>query len=193
MGKVSLIVIWLSALVVSPTLADELGFETTQEGIVRGLTEPLPVQPLKTRSWSRSLRAIIVEEKAGKEVTEETVVSSTSQAPSVNLKILFDYDSHRIRPDSYDILNELGKAVTTELLIDRRITIKGHTDSDGSDAYNLKLSLNRAMAVKKFLVENFSVSGERLRVVALGEALPLVPNISPENKQLNRRVEILAE
>lgn len=201
MRKVTFIACCLSFFVVSIGSADELGFESTQEGIVRELTRSLPGKSLRTRSLSipdaaahpRGLRAIVVEEKEGKEVKEEVVVSSFPTAPSVNLKILFDYDSYRIRPDSYAILNELGKAVTAEVLIDRRITIKGHTDSDGTEAYNLTLSLNRALAVKHYLIGNFSISGERLRVMALGEAVPLAPNTSPKNKQLNRRVEIQAE
>jgi len=68
--------------------------------------------------------------------------------------------------------------------------LKGHTDSDGSDAYNLHLSLNRALAVQHYLAGNFNLETDRLRVVGYGESMPLVSNISPHNKQLNRRVEV---
>ena len=64
------------------------------------------------------------------------------------------------------------------------------TDSDGSDAYNLKLSLNRALSVKDYLVGNFSIKRDRLKVVGYGEAVPLAPNTSALNKQMNRRVEV---
>ena len=69
--------------------------------------------------------------------------------------------------------------------------INGHTDSDGKDKYNLRLSLNRAGAVKKYLMDHYNVSRDRLKVMGYGECMPLKPNTSEKNKQLNRRVEIV--
>lgn len=112
---------------------------------------------------------------------------------SVNLRIEFDYDSYRIRPASHGYLDELGKALTGDLLNHKKIVIKGHTDSDGARAYNRKLSLNRAESVKDYLVGNFAIGAGRLRVVGHGETRPLVPNTTAANKQINRRVEIQAE
>jgi len=88
-------------------------------------------------------------------------------------------------------LNELGQALTSEKLKGIPVSINGHTDSDGKDAYNLKLSLNRAFAVKSYLTSNYSISPSLLKVVGYGEGLPLVPNNSQANKQINRRVEIV--
>ena len=184
----------------SVAVAGELGFETTKEGIVRGLTRPLPNQTVQIRSFTvpntalRSMRSIIVvEKKEGKEIKEEVWLTSDPPAASVNLKILFDYDSYQIRANSYGLLNELGKAVTSDALRNRQIIIKGHTDSDGHEMYNLKLSLNRAIAVRNYLIGNFFIEDEKLRVQGFGEAVPLVSNTTNRNKQLNRRVEIQAE
>jgi outer membrane protein OmpA-like peptidoglycan-associated protein len=187
--------------IVSVVPAQEVGFETTSEGIVRGLTrswkkppaDTVSPPPSDTQSSMEMRKIIVVRKKEGKDVEEEIVVSDTDQTPSVNLKILFDYDSYQIRPESYRLLAELGEALTGDVLRDKQIIINGHTDSDGSEAYNLKLSLNRALSVKNYLVGNYSIGRDRLKIVGYGEALPLVANTTPANKQINRRVEIQAE
>jgi len=69
------------------------------------------------------------------------------------------------------------------------IEIAGHTDSDGSESFNQKLSQLRVDTVKKRLVSK-GIKGYRLRAKGYGESRPLVPNTSDENKQKNRRVEI---
>jgi len=69
------------------------------------------------------------------------------------------------------------------------IDVTGHTDSDGSDAYNQELSERRAMSVAQSLVTN-GVLSERLLIAGYGETRPIAPNTTPEGKQANRRVEI---
>lgn len=68
------------------------------------------------------------------------------------------------------------------------ISIAGHTDSDGSEMLNLKLSQDRADAVKNYLIKNGLVEGN-LTTKGFGEGVPLVKNSSDSNKQINRRVE----
>lgn len=177
--------------------AGEYGFETTSEGIADALTRPAPEQQIRTRSLTRSFtpgtRAIKVVMKDQGQTMEETVIVSEGPGPqSVNLKIEFDSNSYAIRPDSFRLLGELGKALTSDRIKGKTLILKGHTDSDGEDAYNLTLSLNRALAVQSYLVGNFAIESDRLRVVGYGEALPLVPNTTAGNKQLNRRVEVQA-
>lgn len=69
------------------------------------------------------------------------------------------------------------------------VEVTGHTDSDGKDAANLKLSQQRADAVKKWLSEH-SIAPERIVAKGMGETQPVAPNDTPENKAQNRRVEI---
>lgn len=177
--------------------AEDLKFETTAEGIIDALTIPKAEQTIKTRSLkglgdpkTRGLK--IVEEEQGQIVEKTVMVSGNQPTRGVNLKIEFDVDSFSIRPGSFKLLNELGKALTSEKLNEKDVIVKGHTDSDGEDAYNLGLSLNRANAVRQYLTLNFSISATRLKVVGYGEAMPLVSNTSETNKQINRRVEIEA-
>ena len=71
-----------------------------------------------------------------------------------------------------------------------KIEIDGHTDSRGSDAYNLGLSRRRAAAVRVYLLDHFPhLRPEQLTTKGYGESKPLVPNTSPANMAQNRRVE----
>jgi len=66
--------------------------------------------------------------------------------------------------------------------------MSAHTDSYGSDEYNVKLSANRARSVMDYIISR-GVSPSRIRSEGYGETKPVAPNDTPENRQLNRRVE----
>ncbi len=100
--------------------------------------------------------------------------------------INFKVDSDEITVDSYHILNEAA-AVLLEYP-NLRIEVQGHTDSDGSEEYNLDLSARRAKAVVDYLIGR-GVPPERLEWVGYGESRPLVPEKGPDSKAVNRRVE----
>ena len=70
--------------------------------------------------------------------------------------------------------------------------VEGHTDSQGSDAVNQPLSLNRASAVRDYLVSR-GVPQEKISAVGLGASRPLVDNNTAENRANNRRVEIVIQ
>lgn len=103
--------------------------------------------------------------------------------------ILFATNSDRIRPESTPTLEEIGSMLKTHA--DLRLTIEGHTDSDGEEAYNQELSERRAAAVKAYLVEKHGIDGARLDTAGFGESKPVGDNASPEGKQQNRRVELV--
>jgi outer membrane protein OmpA-like peptidoglycan-associated protein len=69
------------------------------------------------------------------------------------------------------------------------IDVEGHTDSDGSEAYNQQLSLNRASSVGMYL-QSHGVNGQRIVTFGAGEVRPIASNNTPEGKQQNRRVEL---
>lgn len=73
---------------------------------------------------------------------------------------------------------------------DRRMVVEGHTDSQGSNATNQPLSLNRAAAVRDYLMTR-GVAADKISAVGLGSTRPLVDNTTPENRANNRRVEIV--
>ena len=69
------------------------------------------------------------------------------------------------------------------------LSIEGHTDSTGSDAFNQTLSIQRADNVKNYLIKQ-SIIDTRLKTSGLGESMPIANNDTESNRSLNRRVEI---
>jgi outer membrane protein OmpA-like peptidoglycan-associated protein len=194
-------------LLVSSSLSTsgELGFEDTAKGIAKRLLEPAArpaVRAVKTRSLGGTARTAgikvrgltLVETRPGRTTVVEKTVTIPQERTGgfVNLAVRFDVDSYAIRPGSIPLLDELGKALSYPGLSDRSVFVNGHTDSDGDEGYNLRLSLNRARAVKQYLTNNHAISPDRLKMMGYGEGVPLASNTSVAHKQLNRRVEIVA-
>lgn len=71
------------------------------------------------------------------------------------------------------------------------LKIEGHTDSVGSDSYNMNLSLKRAIAVATYLISNEGVDSGRIFITGLGKSVPLADNSTAEGRKKNRRTEIL--
>jgi outer membrane protein OmpA-like peptidoglycan-associated protein len=173
-------------------------FARTAEEIVEALTHTKTQQEIKTRSLKTHVRGKtrglrIVRKEDGKIVEKAILISERNPVRSANIRVEFDFDAYSIRSDSFGLLKELGKALTSERLKGVAVVLRGHTDSNGEVAYNLNLSLKRAFAVKKYLIANFQISPSLLKVEGYGEGLPLVPNTSEMNKQVNRRVEIVVD
>jgi peptidoglycan-associated lipoprotein len=107
--------------------------------------------------------------------------------PIVLQNIYYDFDSSALRPESVSELNRLIKILTDNPSIS--ILLSSHTDTNGSEAYNLKLSNRRAKSVLDYLLTN-GVDGERLTSFGFGESRPLVyPELSDADEQANRRTE----
>ena len=104
------------------------------------------------------------------------------------LKLLFDFDSAELRPES---LTELERVVTFMNDVPfATALIEGHTDSVGSAAYNLKLSDRRAKAVYDYLTSR-GVDPARLSSIGKGLTAPIADNATAEGRQLNRRVMLI--
>lgn len=99
----------------------------------------------------------------------------------------FQNDKSIILKNSYGDL----EALTNLLLVreELNISLKGHTDNNGTEAYNLRLSKNRVEAVKKFLVAN-GVAANRIKTEHYGESKPIADNNTEEGRSRNRRVEM---
>jgi len=103
--------------------------------------------------------------------------------------ILFDVNKDIIHQESYPVINQFGDALQKDASL--RIKIVGHTDSDGAADANLALSKKRADAVKKYLVDHYLLSGDRLQTDGKGATMPVAPNTSADGKAKNRRVEFI--
>lgn len=106
----------------------------------------------------------------------------------VTTGIKFDVNKATIKPESMGVINEIVKLMTEKPEL--KFSVEGHTDSDGEEAANLKLSEARAKAVMDKMIE-LGISGDRLKFKGLGESKPLGDNSTPEGKATNRRVEFI--
>lgn len=99
--------------------------------------------------------------------------------------VYFDYGSHQLKEEAYPVLDKAAKMMNDEGAL--KLYITGYTDDRGSEGFNLELSLNRANAVKDYLITK-GVSGENVIVSAMGKNEPVNGNSNDEERALNRRV-----
>jgi OOP family OmpA-OmpF porin len=105
------------------------------------------------------------------------------------LRLNFDYNKAYVKKIYYPQLKKIARILKNNPNL--KIEIAGYTDDIGSEEYNLKLSQNRAQAVKNVLVKVYGIDPKRVVVKGYGEKYPLLPNDSATNRALNRRVEIV--
>ena len=105
-----------------------------------------------------------------------------------NEKILFAFSKSDLSDSAKMNLNKLATALTN--YPNTNIEIQGHTDSRGTEEYNMGLSLRRANAVRDYLVSK-GIDGSRMTVKGYGESAPAYTNDTPEGMAQNRRVEFL--
>lgn len=118
------------------------------------------------------------------------------EAPKVDEKfvienVYYDFNKADLKPASYPALDEIVRMLNT--YPNMSIELGAHTDSKGSDTYNMKLSEARAQSVVKYLVEK-GIAAERLVAKGYGETAPVAPNEidgkdNPEGREKNRRTE----
>ncbi|MHB0917340.1 MAG: OmpA family protein, partial [Thiobacillus sp.] len=99
----------------------------------------------------------------------------------------FDFDKATLRQEDIGSLD--NDVATLKTWGDVDIEVAGHTDSMGSDAYNMKLSQQRAEAVRNFLISR-GVAADRLTAKGYGESQPVADNATEEGRFKNRRVEL---
>ena len=141
------------------------------------------IGPRKPRS-----RGIAVVPDAGPGPAEATAPASEPRGMALPA-IQFEFDSDRFTPGARRQVEELGHALLQPALRSFVFSVQGHTDSVGSAAYNRDLSARRASAVKRYLVDDMSVSADRLIEVGLGEGYPITG--IPSDDERNRRVEVV--
>ena len=111
---------------------------------------------------------------------------SKSGAAALSLPVRFAFDSAEILPAARTQLDALAEGIKL-LAPERIVTVEGHTDAVGADAYNLELSRARAQAVRLYLVQRHGIDAARLKTVAYGEGRP-IEGTDP-NAAVNRRVQ----
>jgi OOP family OmpA-OmpF porin len=116
------------------------------------------------------------------------LVVVTEKKIELKQTVFFETGRARIRTVSNPLLNEVAQALNDNPTI--KVEIQGHTDSQGADAFNLKLSEQRAQAVQVYLIKR-GVTSDRMVAKGYGEGVPIADNRTAAGRSQNRRVEFV--
>jgi outer membrane protein OmpA-like peptidoglycan-associated protein len=117
------------------------------------------------------------------------LVGNLNNMAQITIAIAFELNSAQIRPDSFKAVGLMADALNSPYLQGSRFVIVGNTDATGSREYNLKLSQERADAIRNALINPFGINPARLEAVGLGEEQLLDP-AHPDAAE-NRRVQLI--
>ena len=155
------------------------------------LKKPEAPKPLDTTKPLDSDNDGIIDEKDN--CPNEKGLANNDGCPKADMKafnyknIQFEFNSSVLKTSSYIVLDAIAQQMKNNL--DTKFLLDGHSSAEGSDQRNMMLSVDRANAVKAYLVNN-GIKNSNLITKGYGESKPIVPNSSDSNKALNRRVEI---
>jgi outer membrane protein OmpA-like peptidoglycan-associated protein len=116
-----------------------------------------------------------------------SLIIVTQEKIEIRQQVHFAKQRAKILPDSFELLSQVADAIKSGNL--KQVLIEGHTDSDGPDLRNLRLSQQRADAVRKFLMDRSGIDPNILQAIGFGETKPIASNKTTKGKALNRRVE----
>ena len=164
---------------------NDMGFVITKNGNSAFLIRNLDIYFADLTELDKEIKPI-------QEALEDTIVIKTAEITkeeqkSTSYTILFDFDGYSLDDNAIKTLTEIANLKEIKK---RKLSIIGHTDSNGDENYNLKLSEKRVESVKNWLQKN------NIPTVIKdfkGEQQPIVKNNNPNNRSKNRRVEILIE
>ena len=149
------------------------------------LSLPLTARRLTTtqmRNNTIRINALEIDEVDITRVRGPREVTVVMDSRSLN----FDFDKYNVKPEYYGVLQNLIEYMNYN---DYDVTIVGHTDSKGTEAYNMGLGQRRADSVKAKLLEFGLVSDRILGTESRGESEPVATNDTEEGRAQNRRIE----
>ncbi|MES2627196.1 MAG: OmpA family protein [Pseudomonadota bacterium] len=160
-----------------------------REAELRDQERELDVKDAELAAKQAQLEAAEREAQAlADELEEVSMVVNERGTVLVLSDIMFDFDSAALKPGSENALNKIAQFLINQDSSD--LKVEGHTDSLGTDGYNLVLSSDRAESVRDALVAR-GVPRERISIAGYGEDYPVASNDGEAGRQLNRRVEIV--
>ncbi len=101
----------------------------------------------------------------------------------------FDSGKSEIKPDNFTLLTKVQSAI--RIFPRGEIIVEGHTDSYGGDETNMRLSEERAEAVRQYLLANMNINPSQIKAMGFGETRPIGNNETPEGREKNRRIDIV--
>ena len=159
--------------------------KAAKEGLAAKTAELATEQKARLEADNRTAeaRADLAKLAAVKEEARGLVVTLSGS-------VLFASDKATLLPAAKDRLDQVAAALMATK--DRRLTIEGHTDAQGSSSYNQDLSQRRADAVRSYIISR-GYSGDLIHAQGIGKERPIADNTSAEGRANNRRVEIIID
>lgn len=127
-----------------------------------------------------------IPDKPGEFISELTIQIEPPKTYTLD-NVFFDTGLATLKPASYKALNDLFEAMKLKPIL--IIEIAGHTDNTGTVEINMKLSQDRADAVRNYLIKN-GIAANRVTAKGYGDTEPVADNATDEGKQKNRRTEV---
>jgi outer membrane protein OmpA-like peptidoglycan-associated protein len=155
--------------------------------VTRGLSQADPAVQAKESTFlntvrNRSTRSLSTGER-------EQIAELAAAKPKIDLEIQFDYNSADIAKTSVPSVQALGKALSDPSLKGSTFVVAGHTDAVGTEEYNQGLSERRADTIKKYLVQNYGLTGTDLVTVGYGKTK--LKDTANGADPINRRVQVV--
>ena len=122
----------------------------------------------------------------GVKVDENGCPIAMQEKVSVALYVQFDFDKASVKPEYYADIEKTANFL--KAYPDTKVELEGHTDSIGTDEYNMDLGRRRAASVKKYLVDKFGIDAARITTTSYGKSNPVDTNDPPDGGKNNRRV-----
>ncbi|MDR3628179.1 MAG: OmpA family protein [Ignavibacteriaceae bacterium] len=173
-------------------------FQATQTEILKNTKENLASSEQKSSIKSEQLATeqqahLDADNRAAKAQADLAALAAVKEDArglviTLSGSVLFASDKSELLPAARDKLNQVADALLATK--ERKLSVDGYTDSQGSASYNMDLSQRRADAVRSYLITR-GYPGELIQANGLGKGDPVADNSSPEGRADNRRVEII--
>jgi outer membrane protein OmpA-like peptidoglycan-associated protein len=175
-------------------------YQTAQTEILKKTKDDLAASErseiLKTEQLAAEQKARLEAEnreaKAQADLAKLAAIKEEARGLVITLSgsVLFASNKSELLPAAQNRLNQVADALLE--IKERKLTVEGHTDSQGSSANNQELSLKRANAVRSYLISR-GYPGDLIQAQGIGEDRPIADNTSAEGRANNRRVEIVID
>ena len=175
-------------------------YQSSQTEILKNTKDDLAISEqkaaLKTEQLAAEQKARLEAEnraaKAQADLAKLAAVKEEERGLVITLSgsVLFASDKSELLPSAQTRLNQVADALLE--IKERKLTVEGHTDSQGSTGYNQELSQRRADAVRSYLISR-GYPSDLIQAQGIGENRPLADNSSAEGRANNRRVEIIID
>jgi OmpA-OmpF porin, OOP family len=154
-------------------------FETTEEKKVEcGYAEP---------------EAVVMEKEVVIAPTAATVTTIVAEDVTISAALLFGFDQDELSDDAKAVIDERIERFKDKGELTRDVSVIGHTDSTGPEAYNQKLSERRAASVAAYLEQHTRITDDKIDASGMGETDPAADNSTKDGRAANRRVIIHLE